>query len=96
MNLLNLADDFRISNPNQKAFSRLLASSCAATRIDFILKSKSLLNSISTAAICPSVYSDHQIVVFTLKYFDVTKGPGFWKFDNSLLLDDFLFLWLEM
>ena len=49
--------------------------------------SHNLLLSVDKCEILPSINSDHSVVEITLKSFELPRGKGFWKFNNSLLYD---------
>lgn len=56
-------------------------------RLDYILISESLSNSIESYIFKPGYRSDHSIVIVELKFNSFKRGHGLWKFNNSLLLD---------
>ena len=43
----------------------------------------------------PGILSDHCIVNFEMTLFATTKGPGLWRFNNSLLEDDTFVRWVK-
>ena len=58
-------------------------------RLDFWLISKRLLSRITKTDICAYYDSDHSPVTISIKPKDIQeeRGPGYWKFNNSLLED---------
>ena len=56
-----------------------------ASRIDFVLISKDLKNNIIKSDIKPVVCGDHNAVSIVFKSNIISSGPGFWKFNTSLL-----------
>jgi len=46
-------------------------------------------NRLCESKIIPNIYSDHSAVVISISFFEhePPRGPGFWKFNNSLLSD---------
>ena len=59
-------------------------------RLDFWLISKRLLSRVTKTNICAYYDSDHSPVTISIKPEDiqVKRGPGYWKFNNSLLEDE--------
>ena len=43
----------------------------------------------------PGILSDHCIVNYEMTLFATTKGPGLWRFNNSLLDDDNFVSWVK-
>ena len=87
MKTIGLTDIFRSLHPTKKLFTRVQNNPFAASRLDFFLISNSLLTYCQTASILPSVHSDHRLVQIKLSLKAIHKGTGYWKFNNSLLLD---------
>ena len=56
-------------------------------RIDYFLVSDQLLNAVVHTDIAPVFASDHAIPFLKLKIGPQQRGPGFWKFNISLLQD---------
>ena len=56
-------------------------------RLDFWLISKRLLSRVTKTNICAYYDSDHSPVTISIKPEDIQekRGPGYWKFNNSLL-----------
>ena len=59
-------------------------------RLDYFLVSKHLNYLINESRILPNIYSDHSAVSLSLSFHKPgpPRGPGFWKFNNSLLADN--------
>ena len=58
-------------------------------RLDYFFTSKQLKDRVKECKILPDIYSDHSAVALSV-YFnksELPRGPGFWKFNNSLLSD---------
>ena len=87
----NLVDTFRLKNPITQELSwKVLNPSVIKERIDVIFASNSLQDYITDAGIIPSykTCSDHGIPFMNIKGHGVpSKGPGVWKFNNTLLLE---------
>lgn len=81
----DLVDVWKKRNPNSKrgTFHRNTYSS----RLDYILAPAHFIPSITTANILPEPLSDHCMVTMEVKVSSDKRGPGFWKFDNTLLSD---------
>ena len=58
------------------------------SRIDFFLISNSLSESVSDVGTKTSIASDHKAIQLRLQFINFVRGPGLWKFNNSLLEDD--------
>ncbi len=71
----DLIDIWRQMHPPTKVF----------TRIDFM--SLGLTGFINNSAIKPGLCTDHSQILLTLFMQNTTRGPGFWKFNTSLLHD---------
>ena len=47
-----------------------------------------LSNLVKKSGICPCILTDHSLIKLSLMMHDDEKGPGFWKFNCSLLKDE--------
>ena len=58
-------------------------------RIDFFLISKPLAKHCQNAEIMESIHTNQKIIYIKInsKHSSTKRGPGFWKFNNSLLAD---------
>ena len=60
-----------------------------ASRLDSFLISRHLCDHVVFCEIRPCVYSDHDFVFIELNLHSISqRGPGVWKFNNSLLRDE--------
>ena len=86
--LLKLQDVWRYQHPDQRQFTwrdKVLKVQC---RLDYWLVAKELLHIMLNTEIKQSSLSDHSAIILTLQSKDYERrGPGFWKFNNSLLED---------
>ncbi|MCG7875526.1 MAG: reverse transcriptase domain-containing protein [Candidatus Thiodiazotropha endolucinida] len=57
------------------------------SRLDYFLISENLRNSTTSIKHCISFKSDHSIVVMGIDFKNYKRGPGYFKLNNSLLLD---------
>jgi len=87
MDELNLVDILRIKNPGKK-FTYESSALEMKSRIDFFLIPKSLIVSSKAADIKNAFAPDHKAIRVFLQFESNKKGPGLWKFNNSLLNDD--------
>ena len=85
---IGLIDVFRKLYPNGKSFSYESKSLKVSSRIDFFLVSKSIIDWVVKANTKVSIAPDHKAVVLDLKILSEKRGPGLWKFNNSLVEDN--------
>ena len=78
VNLHNIG--FTWSNPLMKIQSRL----------DYFFIPKCLQNLTQECRITPNIFSDHSALILTICFGEQTapRGPGYWRFNNSLLTDN--------
>jgi len=88
MDELNLVDILRVKRPGKRCFSYECSAPKMKSRIDFFLIPKSLLASTKTADIKSAIAPDRKAIRLFLQFESKKKGPGLWKFNNSLLNDD--------
>ena len=88
MSSLNLVDIWRERNPHEKHFT--WSSNITAgihCRLDFFLISRNLNYLVAKSNFSPGLNSDHSVVNLDIKTCKEERGPGHWKFNNSLLSD---------
>lgn len=84
----DLCDVFRLLNPERKLFTWHSHNNPPIfCRLDYFLFSTCALNSVTDFQIKTGYKSDHSIVIMHLKFIQCKKGPGYFKLNNSLLLD---------
>ena len=85
----DLIDAWRHLHPNTNGFTwkRSFSTASQQSRIDFIFISESLVRTqgITGIHVSPAFRSDHKIVRVCLKICEDKRGPGAWRFNNSLL-----------
>ena len=87
-NSFNLVDVWRKFHPNESLFTWHHQSSAIQCRLDYWLVSKHLLQQVKQCNIIPVSFSDHSAVSFNIQSDDfIKRGPGFFKFNDSLLDD---------
>ena len=84
---MDLHDPWRLKYPDTRMFT-WHNSQNKHSRLDYFLVSSDLLNLLENPLIKPAYRSDHSVVELTLKLSSHPKGPGIWKFNNSLLSDE--------
>ena len=89
---LELLDIYREFNPSVKRYSwfkkdKTCLPKCA--RLDFFLVSNSISPFVTECNINPAILTDHSIISLNINFSNFKHGPGFWKFNNSLLKDPF-------
>ena len=85
----DFCDVWRSRNPERKVFTYMTArDKIAWSRIDYFLLSNSLVNNCIDTSIDASVCTDHSLISVNLSMDLCKRGPGIWKFNNSLLQDN--------
>jgi len=82
---LDLCDPWRSKNPESKICT--WHSKLKQSRIDYFLVAEPMLHEIECVNIKPGYRSDHSLVEVTFNFCDQKRGPGMWRFNNSLLRD---------
>ena len=88
MTTYSLVDIWRDRNPMSKSYT--WSSNITPgihCRLDFFLISHHLAHVVSNSSHSPGIQSDHWLVFLSFKLSTVTRGPGYWKLNNSLLND---------
>lgn len=89
MDELSLSDVWRLLHPGVRQFTFKRAA--YASRLDLWLISEHLTELVHDSLILPAPLSDHSIVSVSIQTIPTVRGPGIWRFDNSLLLNkDFI------
>ena len=88
--IYNLIDIWRSLNPGVESFTWPNKSFKIQCRLDYFLISKELRDLVSSCKITHAPQTDHFAVsiAFKAETVDHRKGPGFWKFNHSLLKDE--------
>ena len=83
-----LVDAWRKLHPHAREFTWFNHDYSIASRLDKFFVSKDLFSPTCQCEISPCPLSDHDFVSFDFQISDaVRRGPGVWKFNNSLLED---------
>ena len=89
MDMFDLIDIQKVKHPNVNKFSYQSKALKMKSRIDFFLVANHLRKYVHKADIQSSIAPDHNLVCVLLQCEnEITRGPGFWKFNNSLLKDE--------
>ena len=88
MEELELIDVFRKHYPRKPCFSYESKALKVSSRIDFFLVARPLTNWVLNIETKASNAPDHKAIKLTLKPLGVKRGPGLWKFNNSLVEDE--------
>lgn len=84
-----LCDACRLKHPREKQVTWFNCNLSISSRLDTFLISRHLCGWVISCKIGPCVYSDHEFVFLELNLHSTPQwGPGFWKFNNSLLRDE--------
>ena len=85
----NLLDTWRYKNPHCYGPTWANPSMKIQCRLDHLFVSNEPSIRIYESKIIPNIYSDHSAVVLSISFsqHEPPRGPGFWKFNNSLLSD---------
>ena len=87
MDMFDLIDIQRARHPKLGKFTYESKAKGIKSRIDFFLMAKNLTKSVKKTEIYPSIEPD--AIYISLSWVNETpRGPGFWKFNNTLLKDD--------
>ena len=85
----NYTDIWRVMNPGKKFFTHMThGEKLSWSRIDYFLVSQSVGLTCDQADIVPSINTDHSLVSINLFNEDGKRGPGIWKFNNTLLKNE--------
>ena len=84
----DINDIYRILNPSTKQYTwHSNHRPPIFCRLDYFLVSSNIVNSISVCKITTGIRSDHSIVYFKINVDNQPRGPGYFKLNNSVLLD---------
>ena len=87
--LYDLQDIWRIKNPDKMCYTWRRKSPLIQCRLDYFLTSVHLQENVISSNIIPGVKSDHSAINLDIKtnLEGLKRGPGYWKFNTSLLND---------
>ena len=86
MEMFDLVDTQRMRHPKLRKFTYESKSLKLKSRIDFFLVAKHLIGHVKNSEIYPSIAPDHDAIYISLSWScKPPRGPGLWKFNNTLL-----------
>ena len=86
MKIFHLEDFWRRHNPNKKEYT--WCGQGKLSRIDYWLTSISLNSQIRNISHVFAPFTDHKAVDLLLNPEEISRGPGIWKMNSELLLND--------
>ena len=88
MEMLDLVDIQRVRHPKLRKLTFESKSLELKSRIDFFLMARTFTINVKTTENYPSIAPDHNAIYISLTLSNkCPRGPGFWKFNNTLLED---------
>ena len=82
----NLEDIVRNRFPDTNIYTWHNKTKGISSRLDYWFISESLLNRVNSCIVQTALYTDHDLVRFTLQLTeDSDRGPGYWKFNSSFI-----------
>ena len=84
----NLVDIWRRTHPDDREYTWTRRHPLKYGRLDMFFASEHLLSHVYDATIQAGYRTDHSQIHLTLRSFSQQRGPGLWKFNESLLKDD--------
>ena len=89
MEMFDLVDIQRVKHPNVNKYSYVSKALNVKSRIDFFLIAKGLIKYVRKSDVLSSIAPDHKSIHLSLAWTkESPRGPGFWKFNNTLLNDE--------
>lgn len=85
MDTYNLTDIWAEKNPRSKR--GMFHRGSYSARLDYWLIATYLSNAVKSISITPQPLSDHSLLQLDLGLATSSRGPGFWRFQNTLLAD---------
>ena len=86
MEAFDFTDVARLKNSAKELYTWHSKHLKISTRLDYFFVTEPLLNRVTKCCIKPSILTDHRLVQLSLQNLpSQTRGPGYWKFNTSLL-----------
>ena len=96
MDMFDLIDIQRVRHPKSRKFTYESKAIGMKSRIDFFLLAKNLTKSVKKTEVYPSIAPDHNAIYTSLSWScETPRGPGLWKFNNTLLKDEEYVEWVR-
>ena len=84
-----VVDIWRIQHPDTRKYTWHSSHEPSIfCRLDYFLISNNIINSTKHSSIKPGYKTDHSLVTLSIDFYNVPRGPGYFKFNNSLLIDN--------
>ena len=83
-----LVDVWRHHNPDKRQFTWMRCNPNQGARLEMFFVSDHLSNFCFETEILPGYRTDHNIISTSMQVGEAVRGPGLWKFNESLLDDD--------
>ena len=81
----SLCDVWRAFHDNEKQYTWSRSNPFIARRLDYCLVSESLVQTCASCEIISVPFTDHRAVYLEFNNASFVRGPGYWRFNNSLL-----------
>ena len=89
MDMFDLIDVQRVRHPKLRKFTYESKAIGMKSGIDYFLLAKNLTKGVKKTEIYPSIAPDHNVIYIPLSgSSESPRGPGLWKFNNTLLKDE--------
>lgn len=95
---LNLVDVWRNRYKDRRQYTWRRLNPLQQSRIDYVFANDTLISNhvVKRIEIKPGILSDHSFVNVQFEIFKSQRGPGLWKFNNSLLEDVDFVAWVRL
>lgn len=87
VNNLELADLWRVQHESERDYSWCRYQPFIARRIDYCFASEAIVNLCISCKMISVLNTDHKAVTLEINKSNFVRGPGYWRFNNSLLED---------
>ena len=85
----NFTDAWRKFHPRACECTWFNSDLSIGSRLDKFFVSRNIVSAVLSCEVSPFCFSDHDFVVLSFQFDDnLARGPGLWKFNNSLLHDN--------
>ena len=84
----NLIDTWRMVNPTQECYTWSQKQPPVKCRLDYFLVPVEFNRYTISTKIKPSIKTDHKCVDLKIEIDKYVRGPGMWKINNSILLEE--------
>ena len=84
----SLVDVWRLQNAEETEFTWTRSNPCQGARLDMFFISEHLSSLCIEMKVLPGYRTDHSIIYLELQAGECERGPGLWKFNESLLQDE--------